>query len=138
MSEFYNHYMVLGSKMTVIFNYHGDQHVNVGIALSDDYTNTYTDYHDMIEQKRGVFRTLNKHSCRMAITQKFSTKKYFDLKDLKDNQGRYGAPVNQNPNEDAFYLIYAETETGETVTMRWTVIIDYIIRFYEPKELGPS
>lgn len=74
----------------------------------------------------------------MALTQKFSTKKYFDLKDIKDNQGRYGAAINQNPSEDAFYRVYAETEVGETVSMRWTAIIDYIILFYEPKELGPS
>jgi len=143
MGTLYNHYVVLGAKITVHqlrTNTTAVLSQAIGIYLDDD-TSTHTDYTGFIESKKGqtkVSVSTNAQSGANVVRGWYSPKKFFNIKDVKDNWTRIGASVGNNPAEEAFFYLWYKTCDGSTSACNFLVQIDYIVEFAEPKTLGQS
>lgn len=143
--QYYNHYVVLGSKINVKFMYdatNANTGQAVGVYLSDDQTYP-SDVDNLMEQGLGKYRVMaavNYDPNCPSITNKFSAKKYFNVKDVKDNVTRIGATFGANPTDMANYIVWASA-LNPTVDLGDTWIlttIDYIVALSEPKALPKS
>lgn len=145
MKVFYNHYVVLGSKIT-IKHLGGSAATGVGyvagIYLDDDIAIPGSgDMRYIIEQGNTQFKHINQAAdVRTTLTQKFSCKKFFNLKDVKDNVNRVGAPVTADPSEQAYYNFWIASEDGTTTQQggNFLAVIDYIVLFSEPADVPAS
>lgn len=142
MSTLYNHYTVVGSKLTCDWASQissGDNGIMVGCYLSDDGVYPYTDYTGMVEAKKGTYRSIVKQRNSVKTTTGFSAKKFFNLSDVKDNQQRVGAVFGQNPVDEAVFVVWAQAhDFGATNTVSCVITLDYAVVCGEPKELGQS
>lgn len=144
----YNHYTVVGSKITVqvhdnnIAAAHG---VMVGVNLQDDVTFT-ADATTMMEQGLSRYKIVNTNATMNKgngpiVTQNFSCKKFFNLVNPMDNTSRIGAQIGAGPTEQAYFVVFLGTPPGSTtdlVSYILTIKIDYIVIFSEPKEQPQS
>lgn len=137
----FNHYVVLGSKITMKFC-DSDNTVtpaHVGLYLSDGKTLSYSTGYEYIEARKGQYRMMVPNQGKALILRnKFSAKKFFNVKDVKDNTMRLGAAMGASPTEQAYYHIWFQTIDASTNTMRYIVEIEYIVLFSEPKDLSLS
>lgn len=137
----FNHYVVLGSKIrvSVVNNDTTKEPANVGVYLSDGKTLSYTQANEYIEARKGQYRTIDPSNTRtIIINNKFSAKRFFNVKDVKDNIDRLGGTMGSNPGDDAYYHVWYQVMTGNSDSIRLQIVIDYIVLFSEPKELGQS
>ena len=151
-TTFYNHYTVLGSKITVKFilnnalqatNY---TPIACGVKLLDDATAVYSTgaFFDNLAERGFSYKIMVPNVNQVypvRCVSKYSAKKFFNLKDVKDNNTRVGSPATGNPNELAVYQIYFGSLNGQGVsdyTMQCLVTIDYIVQWSEPKDLAQS
>jgi len=149
-SQFYNHYTVLGAKITA--QLHVDPAsvqsggIMFGIHLSDDISFT-ADPTTAMEQGLLKYRMGNVSPVQgsgngLKVTKTFSAKKFFNVKDVKDNTGRLGALTSANPTDLAYFMVIAGPTPASTSVdltgFQVTVIIDYIVLFSEPMELPLS
>lgn len=140
----YNHYVVIGSKMRCYITATNTNTVGmtIGCQLNDDSTLTYTDIEGAIEARKGKFCQLGLPTgggAKAKIGANFSAKKFFNVKNLKDNFDRLGGAIASNPNEDATFILWYQSMDGATTTnAQITVIIDYIVLFSEPQDLARS
>lgn len=145
MKLFYNHYVVIGSKITVTHLGGAaatSKGLVAGIYLDDDTTlpggGSLT---TIIEQGRNRFKHLNAASdVRTKLSSKFSCKRFFNIKDVKDNVSRVGAPVGQDPTEQAYFNVWCASEDGATTGLYadMVAVIDYIVLFSEPSDVAAS
>lgn len=140
-SSFYNHYTVLGSKITVTFsNQHANDPMVAGVFLNDDTALASSSVTSLIENAKGPYCHLDSAGGTgvRRLTKKFSAKKFFkcDVKDRTDLKASFGT----NPSEEAYFLVWtAAMNTGSDPSAVYaTVKIDYIVLMSEPKDLGPS
>ena len=141
----YNHYVVLGSKITVQFTSKAASTLAppiAGIFQSDDTTHSTVGVTTLIEQNKSRYRLIP-HSYEAkptTIISKFSTKKFYNVTDVKDNLDRLGAPTNTSPTERAFFIVFCgDSNEGEDISgVYGLVTIEYIVAFSEPKELAQS
>lgn len=139
----YNHYVVLGAKVTFkVLDYttgNGGASM-VGSYISDDNGAPYSTYTSFIEGRRGPYRAITNMRNSVGWTSKFSTKKFFNVTDVKDNLDRLGSGVTTSPLENAYMHVWAQclnaTDASSQYTIQYT--IDYIIAFSEPKDIIPS
>lgn len=137
----FNHYIVLGSKITikVIPTAATTSPANVGIYLTDTVVPPYTTASEFVEARRGVVKSLVPGTTRTTyLSNTFSCKKFFNIKDVKDNALRLGAVMNNSPTDQAVFDFWYQTVDGATATVYFQVIIDYIVMFSEPKDLVQS
>lgn len=140
-SALYNHYVVLGSKITIkLLPIDGDQSPGYcGIYLSDGTVPPYTSAPEFAEARKGTWKLIiPAQSSSVTLTNKLSVKKFFNVKDVKDNIDRLGASVTANPAEEAYYHFWYGTANGSTDTIRIMYTIDYIVQFSEPKDIAQS
>jgi len=140
----YNHYVVVGSKMT-IYGKAADTNtksLTCGVFLDDDYTSSYSNISGMIEARKGSFTKIGLPSggaVMKKLTCGFSAKKYFNVANIKDNFLRLGANTGVSPAETASYNFWYQTEDqSTTASIRAIVIIDYVVLFSEPKSIAQS
>lgn len=147
----YNQYVVKGSKITIAVtgaNYKNEVNslppTSVGVYLSGDPLPTYTQSTSYREAKKGTCKL-------MALDQRYTTyltgyyspRRFFAVKDIKDNFDRLGASVTASPEDLAHFVFWLECEDGNeelpfNQQLRATVTIDYIVEFSDPKNLAPS
>lgn len=143
----YNYCVVLGSKITLYQSGDVEQTSGTvnsvlvgGIYLSDDTTN-FTNYQELVEARRGrMYRPSEAFGTSRKCKNTFSAKKFFNIKDVKDNMSRLGAPVaSSSPSDSAIYKCWMQPiDTSTTREIRCNAIIDYICLFSEPKDVAPS
>lgn len=136
----YNHYVVLGSKMTLKVL---PQEANVspciiGTILTDGSAVPYSTPGTFIEAKRGPYRLFKATDRVVSLVQKYSSKKQFNVVDVKDNVDRLGAAVTADPTEEAMFNIWFFTMDNTTASPNLFVTIDYIVEFSEPKDMTTS
>lgn len=138
-AQLYNHYIVVGAKIT-IKSLAGtlSSAAAIGCYISDDTSLPYTSLDGFIEAKRGSWRTMSFQRTAISLYTNFSTKKFFNVTDVKDNFDRLGALVGENPSESAFFNIYYVDLNGDTTSVNAMVTIDYIVDFSEPKDMVQS
>ena len=146
MADNYNHYLVLGSKITVTFwteDAAGIYGAIAGIKLADDlYIAPTGGVQTVIEHgpKYSTWRFLrtnaNDNHNPVTVTKTFSAKKFFGIKDIKDNRGEMGAAINANPTESAYFILFAShpDQSTDLPIIHANVTIDYIANFSEPKD----
>jgi len=139
--QFYNHYVVIGSKITVEASWRsGAFSAVVGVGLMDDTTSATT-WTTIAEQGLGVHKMLTDSNSVLPVVMfaKFSAKQFYNVKDVKDNLDRLGATFDANPNEVATYTVWAQAlDESTTVIIDQKVFIEYIVLMSEPKELPQS
>lgn len=146
---FYNHYAVVGSKITVqVVNHNDATQVSqiVGIMLNDD-TVTPTTYSELIEQPGGVgnkggsrWRITTPNTKSSKLSHYFSSKKFFTITDVNDNLDRVGAIMGANPVEEGYFTIFVLPldSTTDTGAINLLVTIDYLVEFSELKDIAGS
>lgn len=140
-STLFNHYVVLGSKLTmsiVPFDAGGGP-CATGAYLTDGSTVPYTSASEFMEAKKGTVKLISPDQRKATyVVSKFSAKKFYNVKDVKDNVSRIGSPVSADPSDQAYYVIWVQNRDGSTSSYSVLVQIDYIVLFSEPKDLTQS
>lgn len=137
----FNHYVVLGSKITVNFcdADASTTPTHVGLYLSDGKTLSYTSGYEYIEARKGTYRLIVPNEGKNhRMVNRFSAKRFFNVKDVKDNLNRFGAASGASPTEQAYYHIWVQTLDTTSNTIRCVVEIEYIVLYSEPKDLAGS
>lgn len=139
MTALYDHYVVVGSKITVTFPPAIDSNLNIGIYVDDDASNSLTSSDTVAEQSLAVRRLMTPTAVRpVTITKKWSAKKYFGGSILAntDLQGT----VSANPVEQSFFMIYAQSQVSPSATYSYNPIVsvEYIVIWKELKEVAGS
>lgn len=141
----YNHYVVLGSKITVKFlssEFQNTGALMVGVYTSADYNPGFGNATTYIENGRGSYRLINNIGDAVkptTCTGKFSAKKFFNVTSVKDNLTRIGASFGNNPVDPAYYQIFCRNAGGTfDNTVRCMAVIDFVVALSEPKDLDQS
>lgn len=134
---FFNHYAVIASKIRCYWTTDGTANAKCGIYLSDDNA-SYLNAADFIEAKRGSFSIINQQRSSAKTSSTFSMRRFFNIKDAKDNYDKLGSPVNANPTDQATYSLWYESEGTTTSSVAMVVVIEYIVAFSEPKDISTS
>lgn len=139
-AQFYNHYVVLGAKAKVQFVNRSSTSSNVvGCTLMDD-TTTPSLWTTLAESGKGKYALLPFNSDAMkTFYVNYSAKKFFNLKDVKDNLTRVGAGMGANPSDLAILQLWAQpTNLADTASVDVIVTIDFIVACSEPVDLPQS
>lgn len=146
-SAFYNHYVVIGSKIRATFASKTSSPATdgfniIGINLQDDITYTADLFH-MMEQGLTKYNKQSVHTNAQkvrSVTKGYSAKKFFNISNVLSGAGRYGASIGSNPTEEAFFVVFVGNVNSvidpEPVTV--LVEIEYLVVWREPKELPTS
>lgn len=138
----YNHYVVVGAKITIqcITDSGQLQPSAFGVNLQADTGLAYTDFTGFIEAKQGTTKYLVGGTSIMPkpIYSSYSAKKFFNITDIKDNLDRLGSPSGTNPNEGAYFVLYYQLLNNASDVQWFTVTIDYIVDWSEPRMLSQS
>jgi len=137
----YDHYTVIGSRITVTFTQQLGQVYNtatLGIALKDSPTG-YTDINDYLEGRNLISRTSGSSSATetqrpITLSYAYSTKKFLGISHPLSEKDTAGSNTS-NPVEQAyFHLFVAPLSFTDSVSWRCTARIDYLVIFTEPKQ----
>lgn len=142
-NSLYKQYIVLGSKITCKFAFHNNDGLPTQIGVYVDDTPAISTTNTDILERTGRCRVLlltpyvNGGQTNRTITGSFSAKKFFNVKDIKDNQTRFGAEFGTNPldAESAFYHVFNRATLGGNTSAVVVIKIDYIALFSEPRLL---
>lgn len=146
-AAFYNHYIVKSSicKVTFWVSDEGanDHRIMGTLGLDDDQTLTYPSAMVLIDRPTYKHKIIN---CRtgqapiQTISTKYSARKFFNIKDSKDNFLRIGAPIGSNPTETAIFkagiVDLDDTTSGGGPAVNMLLQITYVVEFSEPKVLN--
>lgn len=150
-STFYNHYCVVGAKMTVTIsrepgNSNGGTFL-FGIVVDDDTSLSDNSVGTFGESGRFTYRTMNDSNDAWAgrklhLTKYFSAKKFFNCKNAMDRLPTLGASFGSNPIEEAFFHLVMRSGSNSviasgTAVYDCLVTIDYVVGLSERK-LYPS
>lgn len=147
LADFWEKYVVIGSKITVRCT--ADQagalagtQQYVGIIVDDNNTLINPSPSAIIENAKGTYKLMQQgpYTARNATTlsAKFSARKFFNVRNVKDND-QIGSSFGNNPANQAYFLIWtASNFSSFASTAVCDVTIDYIIACQEPKDLQQS
>jgi len=139
MSDLYNHYTVIGSKIKIVcVPISGSTNFSWGCYLNDDATNL-TDEDDAKQQASCTWKacTANSLPGDNIIRKKWSAKKTFGGSVLA-NVSLEGSP-SANPTESTYYVIWLRDINGTTTTVAsFMVEIEYIAIWKEVKDIISS
>lgn len=144
-AAFYDHYNVIGSKISVKFVSTGgignrDSYI-VGILLKDNST-TIPSAENIMEQTNSGYKICTTAAAMQTVTVRkgYSARKFFNLKDVKDNRALVGAQFNNNPTEDAYFHVYQAplSSVDDPLPVRCIATIEYICQLTERKSLASS
>lgn len=143
MKLFYNHYVVIGSKITAKYlggsNITATNIVATGIDLNDDTALAGTDFTTIVEQGRTQFKLVAESAdVKTQLSSKYSAKRFYNIKNIKDNLDRLGAQVTSSPAEEAYYHLWARSLSTGNFAGRYMIVIDYIVLFSEPCDVAAS
>jgi len=142
---FYNHYIVLGAKITCQFNAttsFADASI-YGIYLADD---TVLPIKASTICEQGLARwnsaplSTDGGTSSKRIYNTYSAKKFHNVKDVADNSGILGASFGNNPAENAIFTVFTQAlnSLANPPVLDVLVTIEYIVMMQEPKSLNPS
>lgn len=140
--DFYNHYRVVKSRMAVEYcskaQTTGQSPAVSGLYLADDLT-VPTQWTTLVESGRGSYNTahsINTQSYNLEAN--YSQSSFY--KGQGKNQSQLGAAQGATPSEQAFFILYQQPcDEGDNGSIRsYTVVIDYLVEYSEPKDLAQS
>jgi len=141
LAALYNHYMVVGSKITVTPTF-SDNNVIVGIKLSDQTTLNTSAPMELMEQPgfRKKIYLQQASVVRAGVSCNFSLRKFFGIRGPILPNSAYSAYQTANPSEQAYYIVCLApvVAAGDIVNTSFTVTIQYTAKWTGPKELVAS
>lgn len=139
---FYDHYCVVRSKITVRFHPFGgdDNSAKMAILVLADDTSISAGVSSLIQVNHVQFKSLHPRKVTDTVLKRtYNAKKWFNIKDVKDNLLRLGAAFNANPSEGAVFHVCCGSVFGVTAYQQaFTVCIQYTVLLSEPRELSIS
>lgn len=146
-STFYDHYVVLGSKLT--FTLSADSSITtpklpviVAAYTTDDATLVNPDPMALAEQGKCRYKMMNGNNGTgtFAVSSYYSAKKFYNVTDVNDNLDRIGASFGADPPDIALFAVSAGLVNGGSISQNLYGIIqiDYIVSVSEPKDLSQS
>lgn len=142
----YQKYIVVSSKISVKFWSTGvtanTSCANVGILLKDN-NNAETNLTLWMERPNTSFKTLGPvtgPNSYQQLSKTFNAKKFFSLKDIKDNVDAYGSDFGDTPPDVAYYQIVVAPaqSTLDISNVYMTVVIDYNVLCLKPIDIAQS
>lgn len=144
IKTFYNHYVVIGSKITVtkVSTGAGAQTTIVWGIFMNDSVISPTSFSQMVEQGRSRYRVTNtsNNQTGQSLSKGYSAKKFFNVTNISDNFDRLGADVASSPSEGAIFSVWAQALDLSTdlPAEQYLCVIDYIAMFSEPKDIATA
>lgn len=147
MAALYNRYIVIGSKITCKFwsdTTSSNQTAAVGIMANDDTTSgVIGNLSELLENGKLVHRFISHRADithPITLTYRWSAKKWFNVKDIKDNWTTYGAQIGFNPSDGCTFDIFnhCTSTLADPPALYCWVKIEYLVIFSQPKELAQS
>ena len=145
-ADFYDRYVVLGSKITVTFKCRendsstndDDAMVNCGISVIANHGETMTQNSTFQENNKTTYTQLVPQQPMGRVTKKFSAKQFFGA-NVVDYE-KVGATVTDSPINQAFYQIRMWNPTSNTQNryVYANVALSYIVQFRERKVISGS
>lgn len=144
----YDHYTVIGAKITAKFLPNSGSNVNpaiMGIALSDGGTSVAgSSTEDILERKltasnKDSVGIINAYQGLKPVSAFFSASKFFGKPNssiIGDGQykGKMGnTGTGSNPTEGAFFEVFATAIDNEPGAMKCIATVDYVAVLTEPK-----
>lgn len=138
IGSYYNHYCVVGSKITVALANPVTGLIRVALVTDDNNsTSGYTGIESVSEQFSGTkILQLTPESGTKYLSRTFSLAKKFG-KGLA-SESRFIGNAGANPTELSYYIIYNQADGGSTVSAYCTVTIEYTAIWSELKDIPPS
>lgn len=145
-ASLYQHYTVLGSRIKATFVSGDTAYAAVvcGVKLDDNAT-LGTDISTILEHgspntKWKWFPYTGYGAGKATVALNYSPKKFFGIKDVRDNRDTVGAAMGSNPNEDAYFNLFIGHSDETTVIQDHEVLvmIQYIVMFSEPIDAAAS
>lgn len=141
-ASLFNHYIVLGAKLTCMWGETttaSGSNMVVGTYLAAGAASVYSDYNSFIESRKGTHNIMVFPRKPTYTSSKFSCRKFFNVIDPRDNLQRLGAAIDADPNEGAFFHVYAQSlDKSSTNTVIASIMIEYLVEFSEPRDLNES
>lgn len=138
----YRRYGVVGVKATLRWNFAtGTSPIEVGGFVSPLVSLTATSFSEIDEQGTAKSSTLSASSAYPYLTTKhyFSAKKFFNIRDMKDNMSDVGQYFGSDPSRIAYLHLFAQAaDLTSSISVRVHVTLDYVVMLAEPKELPQS
>lgn len=141
----YDHYTVVGSKITVTFSNESDTSASnpivCAIALTDNSTPIQSKWSDIMERsdvKSCVIAHPEGGNAVRTCSKGFGAKKFFGCANVMDRDDLKGDVIS-NPSEGAFFHIMNAVDgltTDRAVQIQ--VLVDYLVVFTEPKQPDES
>lgn len=133
-AQAYKEYVVLGARITLYCgNDNADVPVTTGVTTSVTTNPLYTETTSFMESKTGQWVQLMDNRNAKRISSNYSAKKFWNIKDIKDNREDIGSVQDDNPGKQCFFVIWSQPNDRVATTItRYTVVIDYIVSFSEP------
>lgn len=142
---FYNHYFVIGSKITIQVTGPADaaSAPMVFCIILDDSGGSFTTIPQMIEQGGSHYVVSNgdmEQYKPARVRSSFSAKKFFNVTNVNDNYSRLGAAFGANPADLAYFQFTSATLDGliSLQTRLCIVTIEYLVLMSEPRTLPQS
>lgn len=153
-ANFYRHWVVIGSRIRVTIQTEptGSVQACIGGVYVDDDLTAMTTWTRLVESGRSAYMPLQVgpvggqqsfHGVK-TMAAKFSSKKFFNVANVKDNMTRIGGAFNPatNPLEGAWYKIWVATtdqiNAGALIEFTISTVTDYAVLLSEPHELPQS
>lgn len=139
-SGLYNHYTVLGSHISVIYQNANTPTTFVGLSVSGS-TSVSTDFTEVIENGQLTFAVLTPagldgHCC--TLSTKCNTAEFQGISDPLDDPDMRG-DSSSNPAEQQYFILTCWNNVNATVAVvSANVIIEYDVVFHEPKKVPLS
>lgn len=142
---FYEHFVVLGSKITCMYQTTGlqpsDGNGIVGIYLKANSSQEIQSIPELIEQQNSTYAPIGPVGGRNAVTlsKKYSAKRFLGRSNVLSDPTLKGT-INGDPSESAYYeIVVGPSSNGDNLgSVRILVKIEYIVAFIEPKPLPVS
>lgn len=139
MMTLYNHYEVIGSKIT--FRLFGTATCIFGVKLDDSGLPSTSDpistWELPLMNCKHLANGNSNGTSDYTVTQKFSQKRFFGEKAGDRETWGDGA---SNPTDQAYFLcmIGPNSTSGDLASVQCMATIDYIVKLHEPKDFVPS
>lgn len=128
----YDHFVVVGSKITIKMAHPNESPILLSVALKDSSTNE-SSAEDYTEGRNCKYTIVPSHE-RGTLTQTFSPKSFFTIRNPTDEKDLYGT-ITSSPTEQAFYHIACSAPDGvDVLGCTITAMIEYVVKFIEPKQ----
>lgn len=140
--------MVVGSKATWYVTPTHSQNNNTGQSsqilcgtyLSKQQLPFFSNYTAFVNARRGSMKAVSYQRNSTVVKSHYSMKKFWNIKDVKDNQDDFA--VNSldnlaNPARTAFFIIWAQNQDPNDTregTLGFTVVMDMTICFSVPRD----